>query len=83
MRRGLYSDTSIIVTTQSPGQSCKEFNQSRFSRKGAKTQRKDGQRDEDQTRLGYDYVNSLLMLFFAAFAALRETDLSSLPIFAE
>ena len=32
--------------------------------------------DENQTRLGCDYVNSAFLLFFAPFAALRETDLS-------
>ena len=53
----------------------------------AKAQRKDGQynRDENQIKDGIervvnglqDFVNPVPMLFFAPFAALRETDLSS------
>ena len=55
-----------------------------FSRKGAKTQRKDGQynRDKNQIKDGIErvvsglqaFVNAGRMLFFAPFAALRETD---------
>ena len=75
-------DTNLPAQAHSQAGAWERENQ--FSRKGAKTQRKDGQynRDKNQIKDGIErvvsglqaFVNAGRMLFFAPFAALRETD---------